>query len=147
MDGRTARMRDSIPSWIAKGVPLETIRQALAAAERDTSLRYVAGQVGISPTSLRKFLDTGGPLHYRTREKLRLWYARYAPRERPELSRADAEALLSLLMLELPPDEHPRARREMVEALAQVYRRMEQPLPPWLHTLSTDPGDPAPSGG
>lgn len=65
-------------------VPLSTIFDALDAAVEASSGREVARQVGMSPTGLKKLLESRSPHWGDTVGKLRRWYIRHAAELGPD---------------------------------------------------------------
>jgi IclR helix-turn-helix domain len=114
---------------------LADILAAVAELERDTSLRNAAAQIGLSPTTVRKLLDTGGAgMHFRSRIRLYEWWEWHG-----NTSDADAlnrkRSLLEALTASLP---YRARRRGMVEVLGEVERlHFEEDAlpPPWIGVL------------
>lgn len=113
--------------------PLAAIRLLVCEQIDETSLRHVAAQIGISPTTLRKFADGDDVLHYVTRRKLEYWFGRNAPP--PVLKVTVLGDVLNQLVEELPPDEQPRARRAVLDELARLYRDNGVAPPDWIAVL------------
>lgn len=113
-------------------ISLEVIREHARARVEDTSLRGVANQIDIHPTTLRTFLDALGPIHYKTKVRLREWYTRSAGPPLDELE-AGVERLLSGL------EEGPQrvdARRALLRSVIASYEKYEVPLPTALQLLA-----------
>ena len=93
-----------------------------------TSRRQVAGEIGLSPRGLLKFLEGARP-HEATRGKLERWYEEF--RQEAEADLTATEALLVLLAA-LPPDERAGAIREASEFFRELYARRGAPPVPGL---------------
>ena len=97
-----------------RGVTLAVLREALATAVGETSLRVVADQVGMTHSGLRTFLKSRRP-HPGSIEKAVRWYASRA--KRSVLSREDVEtakAVLRVYWSEVPVRAVRERRREEV---------------------------------
>ena len=125
------------------------LRAASAERVRETTLRYAAREIGITPTSLKNFITMESLIPYgRTMERLRAWYRRDLLRRRSELSEEEAAAVLEMLLAQLPSAERGRAAADVLERLARLHERLGTPMPPWLDPLlrayraGRTPGDP-----
>jgi hypothetical protein len=118
-----------------KRVRAEIIRAAIRQAEKETSLRAVARQVGMSPMGLRNFLNGRTP-YTGTYNKLSLWYAEHgaeigAPGQQ-------VSAILDVLVEGLPPKGQERGRDLLLDVIARLHREHRTQPPTWLAALKRD---------
>jgi hypothetical protein len=112
------------------------MRELAAARVENTSLRKVAGEIGMSLTGLKKFL--GGTAPYSpTIRRLRSWYGTYAADQKSEVKPVDASAALAVLMHDLGTQSRHQVALHMLEALSGGYQRSGKPQPAWLAELRT----------
>lgn len=124
-------------------VDISAVRKYANGRANMSSVRGVAGEIGIRNTSLDKFLSGSEP-YARNRKLLIEWYLR-DHRVRPV--RPDVEVLLAgaadaapenpdglveALLSDLRGEARTEARLKITTALAQGYRRMGHPEPEWL---------------
>ena len=121
-----------------RSVPLEVLRDFVRAHAELTSIRAVAGEVGVGRTTLHSFLNEETTPHPRVRRLLGLWYLTKV-NEAPDIDviRPYAAAL-SILVSSLPEDERGAATALMVESLAAIYAGREE-QPRWMELLRTEP--------
>jgi hypothetical protein len=111
-------------------VPVAREMARLRVAE--TSLREVAGEIGMSPSGLRKFLDGSDP-YGKTLGKLRAW----VPRVRglgdtsPEVAENTIVALLRGL-----DDPHGGAA-ELIDFIADLHLRQNVDVPKWIPAVQS----------
>jgi hypothetical protein len=108
------------------------LRQALRDEIVATSLRHVSRQVGMSPTGLQKFLESGHPLTA-TRRRVERWYVLHGPgRLQSGLTAESAMAVLRVLVQDLSPSRHRTTLDALVKSLEDAYRTARLPQPEWL---------------
>ncbi|HSU13931.1 MAG TPA: hypothetical protein VLK66_07535 [Longimicrobium sp.] len=108
------------------------LRQALRDEIAATSLRHVSRQVGMSPTGLQKFLESGHPLTA-TRRRVERWYVLHGPgRLESGLTAESAMAVLRVLVQDLSPARHRPTLEALVKSLEEAYRTARLPQPGWL---------------
>jgi len=117
------------------GVPVTTLRAAVAEAVARTSSHAVAREVGMSAPSLRDFINGSDPRPSTVR-KLTEWYVRTAADRGDVLSEGTARAALALLVEPVPPERRGDALRELAEAMERGYRAAGAPVPKWLRKIS-----------
>jgi hypothetical protein len=106
---------------------LERFRIALNGAIERSSLRAVAGEVGMSASGLTKFLQGGTP-YGKTVQRLHAWYQRAAG-----LSRVPPEHIaeqLRRLMMTLP--EPDRGVMALLETVDRAHRDAGRSPPEWV---------------
>jgi hypothetical protein len=112
------------------GVPVRFVLDSLRQRVEDTSLRSVAGEVGLSPNGLRGILN-GAPPRPSNLRKLVDWYAQLPePVLRP--TREVTAAALAILLSELPPASRPTAEKEVRSLLCQHFGSLGVSIPKWL---------------
>lgn len=124
-DQKTRETRDSA---------IEHMREAAWSRVRNTSLRGVAREIGMSPTGLKKFLQGTSP-YAPTVRRLRHWYVQYAALAEGALARPDAEAALAVLVHDLPPAPQRETADGMLDCLGRGYERSGKPRPGWMADL------------
>ena len=117
-----------------RNASIRHMREVAAARVENTSLRKVAGEIGMSPTGLRKFLDGTAP-YSPTIRRLRNWYVRYAADEAGSVEQVDASAALSVLMHDLRPDSRRDTALHVLEVVGSGYEQSGKPKPSWLADL------------
>ncbi|MEW5930106.1 MAG: hypothetical protein AB1941_21835 [Gemmatimonadota bacterium] len=104
---------------------LQAIRQALRDAEKDTGLRGLGRQVDITPLAVRNIMEGANP-HPSTREKLRAWYVKYAPKS----DATDAGwAALDMLADGLAPELRGAFRKAVAVLVGTLHGEAGLPLP------------------
>lgn len=103
---------------------MREIRPALAAVVEATSLRKVAGQVGVSPTGLQKTLDGAAP-YGPTLRKYRDWYLVHGDAPAGDVHAGAIEVLLR----DIAPSVRPFVEEEIRASLAGAPRRVLELLP------------------
>lgn len=104
----------------------EAMRMVLRRELRHTPQRLLAALIGISRSSLRKFLalsDPGEP----TRERIRHWCEDRPPPDLPL-----GAVALSMLAAGLPAPHRLGARRALAARLAELYEEVGAPVPGWV---------------
>lgn len=114
-------------------VPVDELREVIAARLASMSLRSVARAVGMSPSGLQKFVDGAVP-YLPTRQKLERWYVRETAEYHGGMTLAAALAAVRVLIDDLPPPRQERAAQELVSTLARLYGE-EDARPTWLEEL------------
>jgi hypothetical protein len=114
--------------------PLDHLRESAAIRVQSTSLRSVAREIGMSPTSLRNFLQGTEP-YGPTVHRLRTWYIRYAAVSTGQVKLEDASAALGLLVRDLAPDARRRMATRLINTMAREYSETGKIAPVWLSEL------------
>lgn len=114
----------------AESHPLEMapIRGALALAVEAKSLRGVARELGLSPTTVTKLLQGAEP-YRKTVAKLQRWCLERDPAAPNDAVQARA---VEILLSDFPPSERGRLREELVAELRRMHIREGTGAPPWL---------------
>jgi hypothetical protein len=99
------------------------VRVAAAARVKDTSLREVADEIGMSFSGLKSFIDGGSP-HRRTRTELFRWYYQRTKRV-PSPPKEDRESALAVLRTYVSDTTIPAAVRE--RRLREVIDLLNEP--------------------
>lgn len=123
----------------ASTADLQGMRNTLSVRVEETSLRHVAGELKMSPTGLREFLDGGAP--YRpVRRKLDTWWEAngHLPMEAVPLELA--RVALNDMVADLPPAERPRAIRGVLAVLVGEHRDARVTPPAWVPELCAEYG-------
>lgn len=113
------------------GESLETLRAVAERLTRATSLRHVAGLVGMGPEELRKFLEGSTPAP-RTRKRL-VTLSRMEAVEEDGMADAPARVALSYAVAHLPAAERYAAVEELRAVVARRSRAAGVPVPAWVH--------------
>jgi hypothetical protein len=121
---------------------LAQIREAVILAARSSSVRRVASEIGLSPAGLQKLINGSEP-HAATRRKLEDWYVRWLAAGGRESGADAAEMALYVLMRDLPQLEREEVKREVIQALADGFKRARLRPPRWFQSASDAPS-PAP---
>lgn len=103
---------------------LEHVREVVADAVEQGSLRGVAREVGMSPTGLKKFLagtDPYGP----TLRKLVPWFQRRAHLARPAPEALVVASAVDVLLADFSDVEQVSIRAEMAGILGRAYAGMD----------------------
>jgi hypothetical protein len=118
-------------------VDLAQVREYVQGRTDRSSVRSVAGEIGMPHTSLEKFLDGSTP-HTRNRILIIEWYLREHPAH-PVRARLlatsgaqtpnDLAGHLDALLSPLAGEARAEARRKITTALAHAYGRMGLPDP------------------
>ncbi|WP_420125279.1 hypothetical protein [Longimicrobium sp.] len=108
-------------------VPVEVIRRFAQDETELTSIRHVAGEVGLGRTTLHKFVAGETVPHPRVRRLLALWYLRRnADANGAHAVRPDSWALVSLLASSCVPDDlRADAAREILDVLERYATRAQ----------------------
>jgi hypothetical protein len=112
------------------GESLETLRALARRFTYASSLRHVAGLVGMSPEGLRRFLDGGTPAP-RTRRRL-VTLSRMEAVEEDGMADASARVALACAVGHLPAAERYAAARELREVVARRSRAAGVAVPGWV---------------
>lgn len=110
---------------------VEHLRAAAATRVRQTSLRGVAREIGMSPTGLKKFLLGTAP-YAPTLRRLRKWYVHHAAVPTGEVQYEDAAAALSVLTHDLPGDPRRETAGRVLECLGRGYDASGRTHPRWM---------------
>lgn len=114
-------MRD--PDVIAERV--RNAREYMRDQAEQSSIRVLAGLVGVNPSTLHSFLSGATP-HPPLRRKLLAWYA-----EQVDGDPGGVQAALDMLLLPIPEEERAGAKADVLGALAIVYRSRGVEPPGW----------------
>ena len=117
----------------------EGVRRLLRAALRHLPQRLLAPIVGISRSSLRKFLALSEP-EPRTWARLREW-----AEDRPEPAVPLGVLALAILAAEFPSPHRLRARKHLAHALAGLFAEQNRQPPTWLVEELADHGTASPN--
>ena len=111
-----------MPSKRAFGI--KSLREAVAGRVAETSIRAVAEEIGMSHSGLHVFLKGSDP-HPTTREKLVTWYveSRKSPASQRDVTKADVDAAIRLLVCYVRRDSRPEAQ---IKRLENVVRRIRE---------------------
>jgi hypothetical protein len=112
---------------------VEVLRESARQAADASSLRLVAGQVGMSARGLLKFLDGSLPRR-QTLLKLRDWYVRHAVRE-GGISEDTALAALAALTEGIPPRMVVRAVGNLIATARENYHDAGADQPAWIQRV------------
>lgn len=121
-------------------VDIAAVRRYANARASESSIRRIAGQVGMGHTSVGKFLRGSEP-YPRNRILLCEWYLRELPvhpvREPLTVTRQpppdDPVVHLDALLSELQDNVRLETRMRITTMIAQAYQRMGLPNPDWLY--------------
>ena len=114
------------PVLVPPRVPLDVLRAHVRAHVEERSLRSVAAAIKVSPTTLRKFIDATGPIHYTTRERLQAWYRRQVARfTEPTLDELNAS--LDRLLAGFAGPHLGAARAAVIRVVVEVHERFGMP--------------------
>jgi hypothetical protein len=102
---------------------------AAALTRGTTSLRALAGEVGVGATALKKFLD-GAPAKKEMLSRLQAYYADHSMKR---------VAALDALLEDLDGYVRTRARRRVLSSLARGYKEARLPTPGWVELLVAQP--------
>jgi hypothetical protein len=110
---------------------LSEIRQALADAVEQGSLRSVAREIGMSPTGLRGFIDGTEP-YGKSIRKVRKWYTAYQGRTGGDLPAETVAFLVRTLVRRLPGTERAPACHRMLDYVAALHAEAGVEAPDWI---------------
>jgi hypothetical protein len=113
------------------GESLEALRAMAQRFASATSVRHVAGLVGMSPEGLRSFLEGSTPAP-RTRRRL-VTLSRMEAVEEDGMSHAPARVALSHAVAHLPAADRYAAMEELRARTARRKRASGMPVPAWVH--------------
>jgi hypothetical protein len=117
-----------------RDLPLDVVRDMARDRAERSSIRQVAGEMGMGSSTLHNFLRGTEP-HPRVRRVLAEWYSREISRGGAEYHDSAYTSALQVLLAALPTDRRGTAAEEMLSALEQVHLRNGTPLPWWLRRL------------
>ena len=121
---------------------VEELRDAARQAVELESLRSVARAIGLSAPGLSDFLAGSRP-RQRTLRRLVAWDLR---RRRPSGEEPPPETIenaIALMTERLWRAERARTRRELLQVIAEAFRRVDVAAPTWLTTLQERTGEDA----
>jgi hypothetical protein len=105
----------------------DRIREMLGIAIERKTLRFVASQVGMSPTGLQQFVAGSKP-YGKTKERVRAWFYREAAMN--ALAPEDAAWFLRRFVVTLPDPD--RAIARLLDSLDALYRDEGMFTPDWV---------------
>lgn len=118
-------------------VPADVIRREAQLACDATSLRSVAGEVGMTPMGLRSFVRGETRPQERTLRKLNVWYTHRIATRTPEGEDAARSALVVLGGL-YPLADRSRVEARVLELMEEEFRESGMTPPAWLSTLRAE---------
>src|SRR5690348_3982561 len=121
--------RRSVPT-----IPVPVLRDAVALAITELSLRGAGRQIGISPNGLRNFLNGSAP-RSATRAKLERWLASLDHRSVPPPTVGHLVRLLTDLSGDLSPQQAVALGRSISAVLAEAYQARHLAPPRWVKDL------------
>lgn len=106
---------------------IEVVRGYVQERAQRTSLREVASEVEVGPSTLHNFLRGSTP-HPRIRLKLAAWYAGRVPEKTGAASARDAAGVL---LAEYPPEHYSAGMRALLDGVAELFRAVGAEPPTW----------------
>jgi hypothetical protein len=116
------------------GATVHYLRGLAANRVERTSLRRVAAEIGMSPTGLKKFLQGTDP-YSPTVRRLRSWFVEHADQDENPLRVEEADAALSVLVHDLPPDPRRHTAGGVLDCLGTGYDMAGRGRPAWVAEL------------
>lgn len=107
--------------------PVEVVRAYAQDRAERTTLRGVAAEVDINPSTLHNFLRGSSP-HPRIRLKLAAWYAAQVSAQTGAQAARDA---VSVLLMGYPAEHYAAAVRALLDGVAELYVAVGAEPPPW----------------
>jgi hypothetical protein len=107
---------------------IEAAREYLQARQEHASIRILASHIGVYPSTLHNFLSGAHP-QPRIRRKILDWYGQQTDRGHLAVRNA-----LAALLVGIPERERDGARRDVLRALADAYRRGLVEPPVWTQS-------------
>jgi len=115
-------------------IPVAVLRDAVALAITELSLRGAAKEMGISPNGLRNFINGSAP-RSATRAKLERWLASLDHRTVPPPTVGHLVRLLTDLSGDLSPQQTVLLGRSISAVLADAYEARRLSPPRWVEDL------------
>lgn len=115
-------------------IPVAVLRDAVALAITELSLRGAAKEMGISPNGLRNFINGSAP-RSATRAKLERWLASLDHRTVPPPTVGHLVRLLTDLSGDLSPQQTVLLGRSISAVLADAYEARCLSPPRWVQDL------------
>ena len=115
-------------------IPVPVLRDAVALAITELSLRGAAKEMGISPNGLRNFINGSAP-RSATRAKLERWLASLDHRTVPPPTVGHLVRLLTDLSGDLSPQQTVLLGRSISAVLADAYEARRLSPPRWVQDL------------
>ena len=115
-------------------IPVAVLRDAVALAITELSLRGAAKEMGISPNGLRNFINGSAP-RSATRAKLERWLASLDHRTVPPPTVGHLVRLLTDLSGDLSPQQTVLLGRSISAVLADAYEARRLSPPRWVQDL------------
>lgn len=119
------------PVPVLAGIGDEALRAALRRAIRESTLRGVAAQVGMTAAGLQRYIEGKTRPRDLTLRKLREWYLREAGNW-TGTGESVARAAIAVLLDGLPAAEQDRAAAEITAVVRGAYTRVKISPPEWL---------------
>lgn len=127
-----------------RDVPLEALRELALDRVEQSSIRVLAGEIGLGPSTLHNFL-TGATPHPRVRRKLAEWFVGEVGAGRAYPDQAYASAL-GILLSAVDPAVRDDAAADVLGLLERVHVQNGTVAPAWLQRLreaaQPDPDEP-----
>jgi hypothetical protein len=121
-----------------RAVPIDTLREFARDRAEMSSVRQVAGEVGLGRTTLHNFISEETTPHPRVRRLLALWYLREQQKE--EKPATTAASAVEILLNGIPPEQREGARAALVQTLSAIHTAAGAP-PQWLNDLRQAPSE------
>ncbi|HEX8394425.1 MAG TPA: hypothetical protein VF665_18915 [Longimicrobium sp.] len=127
-------------------VSLEALRELALDRAEQSSIRVLAAEIGLGPSTLHNFLSGATP-HPRVRRKLAEWFVGEVGAERAYPDQAYASAL-GILLSAVDPAVRDDAAADVLGLIERVHVQNGTAAPAWLRRLrdaaAPDPGESAP---
>lgn len=114
-----------------RDLPLDVVREMARDRSERSSIRQVAGEMGMGASTLHNFLRGAEP-HPRVRRVLAEWYSRQVAREGAEYHDSAYTSALQVLLAALPNDKRGTAADEVLGTIERLHLQSGTPLPWWL---------------
>jgi len=111
----------------------DRIREALSIAIERHTLRFIASQVGMSPTGLQQFVAGSNRPYGKTKRKVRAWF--YSQAAMDALTPDEAVRLLRRFVITLA--EPDRAIGRLLDSVESLYREQGMFAPNWVGRVRT----------
>ena len=114
-----------------RDLPLDVVREMARDRAERTSIRHVAGEMGMGSSTLHNFLRGTEP-HPRVRRVLAEWYSREISKGGTEYHESTYTSALQVLLAALPAEVRPAATQDVLGAIERLHLKSGTPLPWWL---------------
>lgn len=115
-------------------LPIEMVRELARHRSEQRSLRYVADQIGVGPSTLHNFLKGAMP-HPRIRHKLAEWYVRELGRGGDAYPDGAYASAVLMLVSGLPAEGREEAREDLISLVERLYDQHDLPRPAWMERI------------